>query len=210
MFQSLMPYLLAFLLCLSFGLGLYLWKLRQAFQAYRHWAEQEIAQLSPTDTQTGALKADPFLHQLEVECRRAVREFMPLTLMKVHFELLHEAGELSVFTQQSAAILRQKLARPGDQLGQVEANGLAMLLPATNAQAESFAQHCHTHLKEVFANASVQITLVACTFQPSANLNAVYASEKLEALLQEALQSRAGEVHFHAEEIADFSLTYTL
>lgn len=209
MIQTLFIVLSVLLSLVSIGLTLRLNRINQAFSEYRLWAENEIERVSRTDTATGALKYSAFYDLLSSECRRAVREFTPLTLMKL--DMRHLSGEepSDAERHQVSEILKQRLSRPGDQLGRCGENQLCLLLPSTNEHAGVFAKVCHQAVNDAFTSSDVQFTLAACTFQPTANLTAEMASEMVNETLEKALNEKPGEVLFHAEYTHDFNPMYT-
>lgn len=193
---------------LSVGLTLQINRLKHELSDYRQWAESEIERVSRTDPETGALKAQPFFEQLDNECRRAVREFTPLTLMKLDIQLLDSHMEITTVLKRTAEILNHQLSRPGDQLGRCAEGQLALLLPATNEHAGSFAERCHQAVLDAFKPGQIQLTLGACTFQPTAALCGEMAQQLVMDTLIDALNSAPGMVVFHAEYSHDFNPTY--
>ena len=209
MIQTLFIVLSVLLSLISIGLTLRLNQINQAFSDYRHWAENEIERVSRTDTGTGALKNSAFFDLLSSECRRAVREFTPLTLMKLDMRHLNGENPSDEDMHQVADILKQRLSRPGDQLGRCGQSQLCLLLPSTNEHAGVFASMCHQAVNDAYISTDVQFTLAACTFQPTANLTPEMASEMVNETLVKALNEKPGEVLFHAEYSHDFNPMYT-
>lgn len=209
MIQTLLILLSVLLGLLSLGLTLRLNHVNQAFADYRQWADQEIARVSRTDTLTGTLKNEAFTELLASECKRAVREFTPLTLMKLDVQK-QDAAQLSAEElHQIAEILKQRLSRPGDQLGRCGDQQLCLLLPSTNEHAGVFAKACHDAVRAGVDPSCFQITLAACTFQPTASLSAQMAIEMINETMQNALVQTPGDVLFHAEYGHDFNPLYT-
>jgi GGDEF domain-containing protein len=207
--QTLFIVLSVLLSLVSIGLTLRLNRINQAFSEYRIWAENEIELVSRTDTGTGALKNSAFNDLLSSECRRAVREFTPLTLMKLDMQHLNGDDPSDDELHQVAEILKERLSRPGDQLGRCGQNQLCLLLPSTNEHAGVFANVCHQAVNDAFTSSDVQFTLAACTFQPTVSLTPEMASEMVNETLVKALSERPGEVLFHAEYSHDFNPMYT-
>ncbi|WP_417584939.1 GGDEF domain-containing protein [Nitrincola sp.] len=201
--------ILALLLALlSVGLTLQINRLKHQLSDYQHWAESELERVSRSDAETGALKAQPFFEQLDNECRRAVREFTPLTLMKLDIQLLDSELDFSTALRQAADILGHQLSRPGDQLGRCSEQQLALLLPVTNEHAGSFAERCHQAVLAAFEPGQIQLTLGACTFQPTSALSGEMAQQLVTETLVSALETAPGTVVFHAEYSHDFNPTY--
>lgn len=193
---------------LSVGLSVQINRLKRELSDYRQWAEREIERVSRTDPETGALKAQFFFEQLDNECRRAVREFTPLTLMQLDIQLLDSGVEISTVLKQTAEVLSHQLSRPGDQLGLYAEGQLALLLPATNEHAGSFAERCHQAVLDAFEPGQIQLTLGACTFQPTAALCGEMAQQLVTETLADALNTAPGTVVFHAEYSHDFNPTF--
>ncbi|MFN3880700.1 MAG: GGDEF domain-containing protein [Nitrincola lacisaponensis] len=193
---------------LSIVLTLRLNRLNQRYTEFRDWAESEIERVNRCDSETGALKLSAFAEQLDNECRRAVREFTPLTLMCLDIRMADGSGLPAEAMREIVAILKHQLSRPGDQLGRYAEQQLGLLLPSTNEHAGSFAERCHQALQQHFESIPVQLTLAACTFQPSASLNGVMAQQLVDETLVQALHEAPGQVLFHAEYSHDFNPTY--
>ena len=200
--------LLVVMSLVSIAVTLRLNQVQQAFLEYREWAEKEIERVTQSDHVTGALKHSVFLSLLTNECRRSIREFSPLTLMKL--DIQKTASDLTdKELHRVAEILKQQLSRPGDQLGRCGDHQLCLLLPSTNEHAGVFAEACHQKIKSAFSSSDFQFTLAACTFQPNAALNADMASRLVEETLVKALAEKPSEVLFHAEYSHDFNPMYT-
>lgn len=206
--QTLFISLTVLLALVTVGLSLQLYRTKKTFYDYRCWAENEIDRVSQTDSLTGALKKEPFFVFLSNECRRAIRDFTPLTLMMVEIKKL-DGSELSSDTfHQIVNSLRARLCRPGDQLGYTGGQQLCFLLPSTNENAGVFVNLCHQTLLESFEPSLYQFTLVACTYQPSSNLSAEKAFASINQILVKALNDIPGGVLYQAEPCKDFNPMY--
>lgn len=194
------------LLGLSMVLVITCRRLQARFDAYRDWAEAEIGRVSQTDPLTGALSAEFFRQQLDSECRRAVRDFNPLTLIKIDIAFSGTEVEGEALMREAGRILREQVSRPGDQVGRIGHAQFALLLPSTNERADALAERCHLQLLSQLEIADLQVTLAAQTFQPSSLLSATVVSQSLESLLKLALQEAPGRVTFRGEESDDLTL----
>ncbi|MFC6669137.1 diguanylate cyclase [Marinobacterium aestuariivivens] len=148
-----------------------------------HRALERLNTLAITDELTGLANRRHFDDTLERECRRAIREFMPLTLIMVDVDCFkayndrygHPAGDRCL--RQVADALRQVVARPGDLVARYGGEELALLLPSTNEQALELAERCRQQVRGlgIRHEASevadiVTVSIGICTLQPSAAL----------------------------------------
>lgn len=209
MIQTLFIVLTLLLSLFVFVLLFFLYKTRRAFQEYRRWAEDEIDRVSQTDAITGALKPGTFLMILANECRRAIREFSPLTLMLLDIKHL-DGSELNAETfHQVTDLIRSRLSRPGDQLGCAGDQQLYILMPSTNENVTVFAEACHEYLVKSFEPGTFQFTLAACTYEPSAELSSETATKAVNQLLAKALIDMPGGVSYQAQSYHDFNPMYS-
>ena len=143
-----------------------------------------------------------FIASLDVECRRSVREFTPLTVMYIGAKTPLSAQA----TAQVQTLLQASVCRPGDQVAQLDERTFAILLPVTNEQVHVLAERCAEKLKAFPGNPP--LALGVCTFQPQATLKPVYAMEKTASLLAQALDEGV-MMRAEAEPLLDPSITYS-
>lgn len=195
---------------LSLGLLIKLICIRRQQADQLLWFNTELERVSAVDFATGVLKSNIFAVQLENECRRAIREFTPLTLVKLHVRPTNTEEDINHTLKQICDHLHHHLSRPGDQLGRCSENEIGMLLPATNEHAGVFAERCHQSLLEMIQDQdSIKITLAACTFQPTSILTGEMAEKMVDDILDKALHDTPGGVVYHAQHMDDFSPTYS-
>lgn len=172
--------------------------------------ERSLVNQRVIDPDTGATLPQWFNQMLDTECRRAVREFMPLTLMQL--ELTSEAPErLKEARALLVGMLAEQVSRPGDLVGLSEGGALQLLLPCTNEHAESLAQRCIRAAEEL-VDPKVAVRLAACTLQPKVDLNADKVRQQLTRLVEEVRTQPAGSYRFQAEpsEADLFNPVFTL
>ncbi|WP_027854501.1 hypothetical protein [Marinobacterium litorale] len=162
-----------------------------------------------TDPLTGAALPEWFDKAMDTECRRAVREFTPLTVMQ--FLITGDAAAVSASRQALAEHLTEEVSRPGDLVGMDSVGGLQVLLPSTNENAGALAERCVERAQAVLA-AGAEVRLVACTLQPKADLSVQKVRQYLDLLVEEAQSQPSGQVCYRAESVeADsFNPTFTL
>ena len=183
--------------------------LQRQLKQQKQWFEHELERIGKIDSETGAVSRDWFRHLLDSECRRAVRELTPLTLMRLHVD--HSSGVIEApMLAQVVEQINRMISRPGDQVGRYDARSIGLLLPSTNEHAGRFADRCVQSLQEKFASQGVRFTLAGWTFQPTAELTAVRAQEMLDKLYDEAVTTSPGQVVYQAEQADALSMNYNL
>ncbi|WP_432698547.1 hypothetical protein ACQUQP_09455 [Marinobacterium sp. YM272] len=131
-----------------------------------------------TDQDTGAALPGWFGQALDTECRRAIREFTPLTLMQFTLRCTDPAT-LAACRVRLAKMLTDQVSRPGDLVGLSDSGDIELLLPNTNEQAERLAERCIAQAERLLSAERVEIRLAACTLQPKADLSPDKVKEHL-------------------------------
>lgn len=155
-----------------------------------------------TDMATGLPDNSKLLSKLELECRRCVREFVPLTVMLVGTPNPLAQNDLSALAQH----LKQSVCRPGDVVARLNDTTFALLLPSTNELVQQLAERCLSTINEL--NLGQPVSIGVCTLQPTAELTVSFAIEKAQSQLNKALLE-GGVVCFEAQEHTDPSVTYS-
>lgn len=163
---------------------------------------EELEQQLPFDPVTKAARKEWFEMMLEQECRRAMREFSPLTVVRI----LPLDKHTSLQRTELIEILQQRMTRPGDLLGLYGSLSLSLLLPSTNEQVSAFAERLFRQV-----NQQQPANLLSYTFQPSSDLGAIKVHDllnTLEARLDPALAEPT--LIIEAESFDMPSVTYSL
>lgn len=126
------------------------------------------------------LAAEHFVNQLDVECRRSIREFSPLTLM----HLTCTDAMTPEVSKQVVTVLTQVLSRPGDLVARIDEATIGLLLPSTGGQAKSLAEKCLAGLSRQVPQKT--FFMGVCTCQPDVGLTAQNISECVTALVEQA------------------------
>mgnify|MGYP000226996914 CR=1 FL=1 len=177
-------------------------------------SREQIEQASGKDPATGLVNARQFEILLDIECRRAVREFTPLSLILLEPDRAYlndlPAEDLSLMQQQLAENLQQTVFRPGDVIARVSDNRFALLLPATNEQSPQLAERLRKQATEIVLNAqTLTLSLGVSTMQPSAQLSAEHILQLTERLLEQAQNDGGDQVCFNTEQSLDVPVTYS-
>jgi len=191
------------LLLLGTATLLFMLQNRSMTAAVTH-AQEPVLALDPN---TGIATEHWYRHMLALECRRAVREFTPLTVMRISLgEQPRRKHLLEVIR-----VLSEELSRPGDLIGWEESADLGAVLPCTNEHARQLTERCYRNIREHSSNPELTVWLVAQTYQPRGDLNLHKVSQHLEQRMQQARQEAPG-VFYAAEAVTDPappSMTYT-
>jgi len=188
-----------------------------------HDALEKLEEQAVTDGLTGIANRRQFNHILETECRRAIREFTPVTLMMVDVDCFkafndtygHAAGDDAL--RQVARVLDEAVTRPGDLVARYGGEEFALLLPATNEQAEQLAIRCLNlvealgiaHSRNLAAEV-VTISIGLATLQPTTDLS---PGRLIEVADQALYQAKEGGRNRHVaviEKSDDVPVTYSV
>lgn len=160
------------------------------------------------DPNTGIATEQWYRHMLALECRRSVREFSPLTVLRVHPG--EHVGREHLL--ELVRVLGEEFSRPGDLLGWEEGHVIGAVLPATNENAQQLIHRCFDRIRAQESAADLPLRIVGETFQPRGDLSLGKVQMQLEQHMLSALQEDPG-VFFHAESTQNPStgpgMTYT-
>ncbi|WP_261841525.1 GGDEF domain-containing protein [Aliamphritea ceti] len=197
------------------------WRRNRRYQALVSEHEQslevsrdQLEQASGKDAATGLVNARQFEVLLDIECRRAVREFTPLSLILLEpdnaYLAVLPANDHSKMLQQLADILQQTVFRPGDVIARISEDRFALLLPATNEHSPQLAERLREQASEIsHEEQSLTLSIGVSTMQPSAQLNAAYIKQLTETVLQEAQDAGGDQVSFNTEQSLEVPVTYS-
>ncbi|MGH1461324.1 MAG: diguanylate cyclase domain-containing protein [Neptuniibacter sp.] len=213
-------------LLLSFMFASYLKKLQKNLNVLREEQEileQQVVDSNWNDPLTGLANRILFDDALDIECRRAVREFSPLSLMVVEIDyysdLVESYGQqgAEVTLQQVASGLQSCVTRPGDLIARTDEQQFAFILPSTNEMVIHLAARCLDAVKELQLPSDtspiadvVTVSIGLVTLQPSKNMT----PERLfEGAFEQLLQARnnGGDQYMSfAEHGLEPSITYSV
>ena len=169
--------------------------LLQDFQA-------ELERQLPVDSNTGATSFFWFQRMLEQECRRAIREFSPVSVMR----LLPVSSDSTLHKADLIESLHKRMTRPGDLVALDTSRGLWLLMPATNEAVSGFAKRVFELVNQQAGNTH----LISFTFQPTADLNQAKVVDLFTLLENELIDSTEPQLHCDAEGFDMPSVTYSL
>lgn len=175
-------------------------------------SHEKLASLVVSDDLTGLANERHFNQMLNTECRRAVREFSPLTLMLINADKL-DAEESESSRQklcQVAAVLGGAISRPGDLVARIADNRFALLLPATNEQSPVLAERLCREVRDIGTEGeALSLSIGICTMQPSSLLTAENILAKVDAALNDAVAQGGDQVCAKAEDPRDIPVTFS-
>ncbi|HSG04667.1 MAG TPA: hypothetical protein VLA39_13185 [Marinobacterium sp.] len=164
--------------------------------------QAELQRQLPIDSDTGATTYLWFQRMLEQECRRAMREFSPVSVMR----LLPVSAGMDLHQRTLIEALQKRMTRPGDLVALDQANGLWLLLPATNEAVSGFAERVFQLVNQHVEN----VHLVCYTFQPTADLNQTKVIETFTQLEVEMGDETQAKLRCESEGFDMPSVTYSL
>lgn len=188
-------------------------------------ATREGASLAgATDPVTGLLDRTYFNNVAANECRRAVREFSPLSMMLLDVDYLqayreqHGEEAANLCLEKIAATLNRRVSRPGDLAVRFDEHRFALLLPSTNEQVAQLAEHCCGEVRQLAiphgasaVSDVVTVTVGVATLQPSRMLTPERLVEACRGALYDAQKSGRDCYVASAEDMTDLpSVTYSL
>ena len=155
------------------------------------------------DLVTGLPDPDEFISRVDVECRRCAREFAPLTIMYVGFDV-------DYLTENDAVRVAENLinvvCRPGDMVAKVDETTFGLILPSTNEMAQQLAERCLKGVMQLQIKHPVSIGL--STFQPTSELDCSIAMRSVHHLLTKAKAEGGNRVKADAPPALDPPVTY--
>lgn len=175
-------------------------------------SQKKADSLAVSDELTGLANERHFNQMLNTECRRAVREFSPLTLMLINADKLQpEANESSQQKLcQVADVLKRATSRPGDLVARLGDNRFALLLPSTNEQSPVLAERLCREVRGIEAEGdALSLSIGTCTMQPSALLTAENILAKVETALNDAVTKGGDQVCAKTEDSRDIPVTFS-
>ena len=177
-------------------------------------SQEKLASVAVTDEPTGLANGRHFNQVLSTECRRAVREFSPLTLMLIELDKPETDQLPDNFSDQQACliaeVLKSAISRPGDMAARIGTGRFAMVLPATNEQSPVLADRLCRDINDIeLLGYKLSVSIGISTLQPSAQLTAEYILAQTEAALDEAIQNGGGRVRAVKEDPLDIPVTFS-
>ena len=164
--------------------------------------QAELQRQLPVDSDTGAISQFWFQRTLEQECRRALREFTPISV--VH--LLPADPTQSLHQKSLVDELNQRMTRPGDLVALDTTRGLWLLLPATNEAVSGFAERIFKLVNQLAPNTH----LTCYTFQPMADLSPIKVTDVFAQLETELDSEPNAKMRCESEGFDMPSVTYSL
>ncbi|WP_415894934.1 GGDEF domain-containing protein [Neptuniibacter sp. PT34_22] len=184
---------------------------------------EQIAETSWSDPLTGLVNKLHFDEALDVECRRAVREFSPLTMMLLKIDSFKEfSDEYGVeaaqeMLQEVSSVLKNSVGRPGDMIARIDDHLFAFILPSTNELVIQLAERCcetiYDHAiphKASPIDKVVTLSIGVATMQPSRLLTPEYLLELSKQQLQEAEAKGGNQFHAFVDGVKEPPLTYNV
>ncbi|WP_415903047.1 diguanylate cyclase domain-containing protein [Neptuniibacter sp. QD29_5] len=184
---------------------------------------EQMAETSWSDPLTGLVNKLHFDEALDVECRRAVREFSPLTMMLLKIDSFKEySDEYGVeaaqgMLQEVSSVLKNSVGRPGDMIARIDDHLFAFILPSTNEMVIQLAERCCDTISGhgIPHQASpidkvVTLSIGVATMQPSRLLTPEYLLELSKQQLQEAEDKGGNQFHAFVDGIKEPPLTYNV
>jgi len=175
---------------------------------------QKLDKVSIRDDETGLINRRHFDELLDTECRRAVREFSPLTLMLVEIDPIEDETIQESFSEQCvtyvADLLKASISRPGDVIARFDERCFALLLPATNEQSPVLAQKLCEQARAIeISEQGISVSIGISTMQPSAQLTAELIQQTSLMMLAQAREKGGDQVCSDTEKTQDVPVTYS-
>lgn len=164
--------------------------------------QSELQRQLPVDSETGAISQVWFQRTLEQECRRAMREFTPISV--VH--LVPASTQHSLQQKNLVDELSARMTRPGDIVALDSTRGLWLLLPATNEAVSGFAERIFKLINELAS----ETHLICYTFQPMADLSPIKVADLFKQLESQLDTESSATQRCESEGFDMPSVTYSL
>lgn len=213
-------------LLFSFLFASYIKRIKLHLKALRKEQDilsQQLQESSCSDLETGLAGKSHFDEVLDVECRRAVREFSPLTVMLIELDAFvafrnHYGDEqANQVLREVASLLIESVGRPGDMVARVDDHRFALMLPSTNELVSELAERCCSCIlglntpHEAAPNGSVlSASIGVSTLQPSRLMTAARMLDTAVQQLRTAQESGGNQYSAYAEGMQEPSMTYSV
>ena len=225
--MSFMPGLFLLIgLFLSFSIASYMKKLLRTLAMLREEQDvlsQQVLDANWNDPLTGLANRVHFDETLDIECRRAVRDFSPLSMMVVEIdqysELVTSYGEqgAEVTLQKVAKELQSCVTRPGDLIARTDDNQFSFILPSTNEMVTYLAERCLQAVETLqlphdssSVASVISISAGLVTMQPSKDLTPERLMEGAVEQMKKAQQSGGNQYMSLAEHGLEPGVTYSV
>ncbi len=213
-------------LLLSFSIASYLKKLMRNLTTLREEQEvlaQQVLDANWNDPLTGLANRVHFDETLDIECRRAVRDFSPLSMMVV--EIDHYAALVDSYGKEGAEVSLQKVAqelqacvtRPGDLIARTDDHQFSFILPSTNEMVTYLAERCLKAIEELqlphdssSIASIITISVGLTTLQPSKELTPERLFNVATEQLEKAQESGGNQYISFAEHGLEPGVTYSV
>lgn len=175
------------------------------------------------DPLTGLFNRLHFDETLDVECRRAVREFAPLTLMLIRVDHFTPYGQhygvqaSEALLQKISNILNSAVGRPGDMIARLDDHLFGLILPSTNEQVVQLAERCGKVIREQSipheaspTGNTITFSIGVATLQPSRMLTPDALLDMADKQLNIAVEAGGDQFSAYAESISEPSATYSV
>lgn len=164
--------------------------------------QADLQRQLPIDSETGATTFLWFQRMLEQECRRAMREFSPVSLIRI----LPMGSDQDLHQKALIDELQKRMTRPGDLVALDNERGLWLLLPATNEAVSGFAERMFQMVNQHYQSSH----LICYTFQPTADLNHLKVTDVFSQLERELDNEPQAKLRCESEGFDMPSVTYSL
>ena len=213
-------------LLLSYLMGSYLKRISNHLKTLRE--EQEVLADQMIDTSwndplTGLVNRIHFDEALDVECRRAVREFSPLTMILLRIDGFKPYADhygieaADILLQRVSETLKSSVGRPGDMIARLDDHLFGFILPSTNEMVVQLAERCTLSIRELdipneseSENAIVTLSIGVATLQPTRLLTADRLFEVANEQLLIAIDKGGDQYSAYAESGLEPSVTYSV
>ncbi|MGI1669079.1 MAG: GGDEF domain-containing protein [Neptuniibacter sp.] len=184
---------------------------------------QQVLDANWNDPLTGLANRVHFDETLDIECRRAVRDFSPLSMMVVEIdqysELVTSYGEqgAEVTLQKVAKELQSCVTRPGDLIARTDDYQFSFILPSTNEMVTYLAERCMKAVETLqlphdssSVASVISISAGLVTMQPSKDLTPERLMAGAVEQMQKAQQSGGNQYMSLAEHGLEPGVTYSV
>ncbi len=175
------------------------------------------------DPLTGLFNRLHFDEMLDIECRRAVREFSPLSLMLLRIDHFTPYAECygveksEALLQEIAKMVSSTIGRPGDLIARLDDHLFGFILPSTNEQVVQLAgRYCEMIREQGLPHEAsptgkvVTLSIGVATLQPSRMLTPDTLLDFADKQLNVAVEAGGDQYQAYTEETSEPSATYSV
>ena len=184
---------------------------------------QQLQDTAWCDPLTGVANRIHFDETLDIESRRAVREFTPMSLALLELDGFSEYLDMygpeagNVTLCKVSDTLNELVSRPGDMVARLDEQQFGFVLPSTNELVVQLAERCCEAVRELGIpnegegeDKYLTISMGVATMQPTSHLTSELLFKRASQGLEEAQKAGGDQCRAYTEETTETPVTFSV